>query len=121
MLANKDSSSKKKDTKRDNLFSLFYVSLFGFIFLSGTMLSIPSSFQTQPISLGSQDVYAQQYYPPPQKGYDDKSYGGDSYYSNSYDSNRYDSSSSYNSYDDDSYDKKKNIAQIEKEDNKLFI
>jgi hypothetical protein len=79
----------------------------------------------QPVSLGSQDVYAQQYYPPPQKGYDDKSYGGgDSYYSNSYDSNRYDSSSSsssYNSYDDDSYDKKKNIAQIEKEDNKLFI
>ncbi len=76
MLTNKDSSSKKKDSKRGYFFSLFYVSLFGFIFLSGTMLGIiPSSLQTQPVSMGSQDVYAQQqYYPPPQKAYDDKSY-----------------------------------------------
>src|SRR5574339_587441 len=119
MLANNDSGSKKKDSKRGKFFSLFYVSLFGFIFLSGSMLSIPSSLQTQlPVSLGSQDVYAQEYYPPPQKDYDDKSYGGygggeGDYYSNSYDSN------SYNSYD--SHDKKKNFAQIEREDNKLFI
>ncbi|HTH23028.1 MAG TPA: hypothetical protein VL854_12495, partial [Nitrososphaeraceae archaeon] len=116
MLANKDSSSKKNDTKRGNFFTLFYVSLFGFIFLSGSMLSIPSNLQLL-LSLGSQDAYAQEYYPPPQKGYDDKSYGGGGgggdYYSNSYDSN------SYNSYD--SHDKKKNFAQIEREDNKLFI
>ncbi len=123
MLANKDSSGKK-DTKRGNLFSLFYVSLFGFIFLSGTMLGIPSSFKTQPVSLELQDAGAQEYYPS-QMGYDDKSYGdggggGGDYYSNSYDSSKYDSSSSYNSYD--SHDKKKrNLAEIEKDDNKLFI
>ncbi|HSF51407.1 MAG TPA: hypothetical protein VLA74_11655, partial [Nitrososphaeraceae archaeon] len=146
MLANKDSSSNKKYTRRGNFLTLFYVSLFGFIFLSGSMLSIsPSGLQTQPqaqISLGLQDVDAQQYYPEPQMGYDDRSYGGggDYYQSNSYDSNRYDSygSNSYNSYansyeppkksyDDsyDSYDKKerdrKNVAEIEKDDNKLFI
>ena len=123
MLANKDSSSKKKDSKRGYFFSLFYVSLFGFIFLSGSMLSIPLSFQkqTQPVSLGLEDVNAQEYYPPPQMGYDDKSYGdggagGGDYYSNSYDS----SNSYSNSYD--SHDKKKrNFAEIEKDDNKLFI
>src|SRR5574339_919532 len=117
MLANKDSRNKKKDSKRGYFFSLFYVSLFGFIFLSATMLGIPLSFKTQPVSLGVQDVNAQQYYPSPEMGYDYKSYGdgggGGDYYSNSYDSN------SYNSYD--SYDKKKNFAQIEREDNKLFI
>ncbi len=147
MLANKDSSSKKKDSKRGHFFSLFYVSLFGFIFLSGTMLGIPSSFKTQPVSLGVQDADAQQYYPP-QMGYDDRSYGGgDQYYSNSYDNKRNDKSyddRSYggadqyysNSYDnkrnDKSYDnnnndykshdkKKRNFAEIEKFDNKLFV
>ena len=125
MLTSKDNSnsSKNKDTKRANFFSLFYVSLFGFIFLSGSMLSIiPSSFHAQPVSMGLQDVYAQQYYPPPQMmAYDDKSYGGAggdgggaNYYSNSYDNNKYDS---YDSYDK----KEKNLAEIEKDDNKLFI
>jgi hypothetical protein len=119
MLANKDSSSKKKDTKRGNIF-LVYVSLFGFIFLSGSMLSIPSSLQTQPVSLGVQDAYAQGYYPP-QMGYDDSSYGygGDYYNSNTYDNKRHDNN---NNYDYGSYDKKKkNFAEIEKFDNKLFV
>jgi hypothetical protein len=124
MLANKDSSSKKKDTKRGNIF-LVYVSLFGFIFLSGSMLSIPSSLQTQlPVSLGVQDAYAQGYYPP-QMGYDDRSYGdgGDYYNSNTYDNNRNDKSyDNNNNYDYGSYDKKKkNFAEIEKFDNKLFV
>ena len=124
MLANKDSSSKKKDTKRGNIF-LVYVSLFGFIFLSGSMLSIPSSLQTQlPVSLGVQDAYAQEYYPP-QMGYDDRSYGdgGDYYYSNTYDNKRHDKSyDNNNNYDYGSYDKKKkNFAEIEKFDNKLFV
>jgi hypothetical protein len=138
MLANKDSSSSnKKDSKRGNFLTLFYVSLFGFIFLSGSMLSIsPSGLQTQtqpqaPVSLGLQDVDAQQYYPEPQRmGYDDRSYGGgygggDYYQSNSYDSNRYDSyGSNYDSYNDKSYDKKKdrkNVAEIERDDTKLHI
>ncbi|MGB9169193.1 MAG: hypothetical protein WCB31_09735 [Nitrososphaeraceae archaeon] len=123
MLANKDSSSKKKDTKRGNIF-LVYVSLFGFIFLTGSMLSIPSSLQTQlPVSLGVQDAYAQGYYPP-QMGYDDSSYGngGDYYYSNTYDNKRNDKSYDNNNYDYGSYDKKKkNFAEIEKFDNKLFV
>ena len=127
MLANKDSSSNsKKYTRRGNFLTLFYVSLFGFILLSGGngMLSISSGLQTQsPVSLGLQDADAQQYYPPPQKDYDDKPYappqmgygdasyrgggqGGDYYNSNSYDSNRYHSygSNSYNSYADNSYE-----------------
>src|SRR5574339_680239 len=121
MLANKDSSGKKNDTKRGYFFSLFYVSLLGFIFLSGTMLSIPSSFKTQPVSLGVQDADAQQYYPS-QMGYDDKSYGGDSYYSNAYDNKRNDKSYDNNNYDYGSHDKKrKNFAEIEKFDNKLFV
>src|SRR5574339_1315422 len=135
MLANKDSSSKKKDSKRGYFFSLLYVSLFGFIFLSGTMLSIPSGLHTQPVSsLGVQDADAQQYYPS-QMGYDDKSYGGDSYYSNTYDDKSYGGDSYSNSYDNkrndknygNNYDKgshdkkRKNFAEIEKNDNKLFV
>jgi len=71
MLANNDNSSKKKDTKRVHFFTLFYVSLFGFILLSGTMLSIPSSLQT-PLSQGVPGAYAQEYYQQQQYGYDER-------------------------------------------------
>ena len=135
MLANnKDSSSKKKDTKRVHFFTLFYVSLFGFVLLSGSsMLSIPSSIQQTPLSQGVPGAYAQEYYQQQQYGYDDKSsYGGgndNQYYSNTYDNkrndksydNNYNKKNDYNyaSYDDDR--KKKNFAEIEKFDNKLFV
>ena len=99
MLANNDSSgSSDKYTKRIRFLTLFYVSLFGFIFLSGgNSMLIISAFglqtQSQPVPLGLQDVDAQQYYSPPQMGYDDRSYGGgygsggDYYQGNSYDNN----------------------------------
>src|SRR5574339_748500 len=89
MLANNHNSNKKKDTKRVHFFTLFYVTLFGFVLLSGSsMLSIPSSLQT-PLSQGVQGAYAQEYYQQQQYGYDDRSsYGGGNdnyYYSNTYD------------------------------------
>jgi hypothetical protein len=58
-------------------------------------------------------------------GYDDSSYGygGDYYSSNTYDNKRHDKSyDNNNNYDYGSYDKKKkNFAEIEKFDNKLFV
>ncbi|MDR4512955.1 MAG: hypothetical protein MRJ93_14770 [Nitrososphaeraceae archaeon] len=136
---NSDSNNRKENTfkKRINLFSLIYVSLFGFIFLSGSILSNPMFSQgysaitsSSTTTTGIQDVYAQQaYYPPPQP----KSYGNDygyapSYDKGQYDSNSYDSGNDYgksygNSYGNSyGYDyEKKNYAQIEKNDNKLFI